>query len=169
MRRSSFSSSKKSCLALNIHSKPECEATDDPKILEQKFSLADYLFTGRPLHKVDSSSSFTSVSSEDEYAFSEGRSSSSVFHSPTLSSPLSDRSNSSLKNYKFNSSEEKYYLAASKQMVGIFLCIWVRSDFKQHVRDLKVSWVRRGLMGYLGNKVRGNKNFTSLLVLLVLV
>lgn len=47
----------------------------------------------------------------------------------------------------------KYCLVASKQMVGIFLTVWVRSELRDHVRNLKVSCVGRGLMGYLGNKV----------------
>ncbi|KAK3042188.1 hypothetical protein RJ639_001308 [Escallonia herrerae] len=46
----------------------------------------------------------------------------------------------------------RYCLVASKQMVGIFLTIWVRSDLREHVRNMKVSCVGRGLMGYLGNK-----------------
>ncbi|MCD7448316.1 Type IV inositol polyphosphate 5-phosphatase 7 [Datura stramonium] len=45
-----------------------------------------------------------------------------------------------------------YCLAASKQMVGIFLTVWVRSDLREHVRNMKVSCVGRGLMGYLRNK-----------------
>ncbi|BAT95390.1 type I inositol polyphosphate 5-phosphatase 8-like [Vigna umbellata] len=49
--------------------------------------------------------------------------------------------------------EQPYYcLAASKQMVGIFLCVWVREDLYKHVTNLKVSCVGRGIMGYLGNK-----------------
>ncbi|XP_074368831.1 type IV inositol polyphosphate 5-phosphatase 7-like isoform X2 [Apium graveolens] len=48
--------------------------------------------------------------------------------------------------------EDGYCLVASKQMVGVFLTIWVRSDLREHVRNLKVSCVGRGLMGYLGNK-----------------
>ena len=40
-----------------------------------------------------------------------------------------------------------------KQMVGIYLTIWVRSELKDHVQNMKVSCVGRGLMGYLGNKV----------------
>jgi hypothetical protein len=47
----------------------------------------------------------------------------------------------------------RYCLVASKQMVGIFLMVWVRSDIREHVKNLKVSCVGRGLMGYLGNKV----------------
>jgi hypothetical protein len=38
-------------------------------------------------------------------------------------------------------------------MVGVFLMVWVRSDIREHVKNLKVSCVGRGLMGYLGNKV----------------
>lgn len=48
----------------------------------------------------------------------------------------------------------RYCLAASKQMVGIFLCVWVRADLNRHISNLKVSCVGRGIMGYLGNKVR---------------
>jgi hypothetical protein len=38
-------------------------------------------------------------------------------------------------------------------MVGIFVTIWVRNEIRNDVRNLKVSCVGRGLMGYLGNKV----------------
>lgn len=47
----------------------------------------------------------------------------------------------------------RYCLVASKQMVGIFLTVWVKSDLREHVHNMKVSCVGRGLMGYLGNKV----------------
>ncbi|XP_047946466.1 type IV inositol polyphosphate 5-phosphatase 6-like isoform X3 [Salvia hispanica] len=46
----------------------------------------------------------------------------------------------------------RYSLVASKQMVGIFLTVWVKSEMKEHVRNIKISSVGRGLMGYLGNK-----------------
>ncbi|KAL0551096.1 hypothetical protein IC582_010178 [Cucumis melo] len=46
----------------------------------------------------------------------------------------------------------RYCLVASKQMVGIFLTVWVKSDMRDDIRNLKVSCVGRGLMGYLGNK-----------------
>ncbi|KAK9061468.1 hypothetical protein SSX86_018649 [Deinandra increscens subsp. villosa] len=45
-----------------------------------------------------------------------------------------------------------FSLVASKQMVGIFLCIFIRDDLRHYVSDLKVSCVGRGIMGYLGNK-----------------
>jgi hypothetical protein len=47
----------------------------------------------------------------------------------------------------------RYCLVASKQMVGLFLMIWARKEMKNDIRNLKVSCVGRGLMGYLGNKV----------------
>lgn len=46
----------------------------------------------------------------------------------------------------------RYCLVASKQMVGIFLTVWVKSDMRDNVHNLRVSCVGRGLMGYLGNK-----------------
>ncbi|XP_042460841.1 type IV inositol polyphosphate 5-phosphatase 6-like isoform X1 [Zingiber officinale] len=45
-----------------------------------------------------------------------------------------------------------YRLAASKQMVGVFLCVWVRAGLAPLVSDVKVSCVRRGIMGCTGNK-----------------
>ncbi|GAB4841560.1 hypothetical protein Ancab_022274 [Ancistrocladus abbreviatus] len=48
--------------------------------------------------------------------------------------------------------QSRYCLVASKQMVGIFLTIWVGSDLRDDVRNFKVSCVGRGLIGYLGNK-----------------
>jgi hypothetical protein len=40
----------------------------------------------------------------------------------------------------------------SKQMVGIFLSIWVRRSLRKHVQNLRVSTVGVGAMGYIGNK-----------------
>ncbi|KAL9264946.1 Type IV inositol polyphosphate 5-phosphatase 6-like protein [Drosera capensis] len=48
--------------------------------------------------------------------------------------------------------QSRYCLVVNKQMVGIFLMVWVRKDLRDHVRNVKVSCVGRGLMGYLGNK-----------------
>ncbi|CAL9180173.1 unnamed protein product [Musa hybrid cultivar] len=41
----------------------------------------------------------------------------------------------------------------SKQMVGIYLSIWVRRSVRNHIQNLKVSTVGVGVMGYIGNKV----------------
>ncbi|KAF3544841.1 hypothetical protein DY000_02000198 [Brassica cretica] len=46
----------------------------------------------------------------------------------------------------------KYGLVASKQMVGIFLTVWMRKELIQHVTHLRISCVSRGIMGCLGNK-----------------
>ncbi|KAL8254976.1 hypothetical protein R6Q59_033197 [Mikania micrantha] len=48
--------------------------------------------------------------------------------------------------------QSQYCLVASKQMVGVYLTVWVKNDLREHVRNMKVSCVGRGLMGYLGNK-----------------
>ncbi|XP_056164732.1 type IV inositol polyphosphate 5-phosphatase 3 isoform X2 [Syzygium oleosum] len=45
-----------------------------------------------------------------------------------------------------------YVRIVSKQMVGIFLTIWVRRSLRSHIQNLKVSTVGVGAMGYIGNK-----------------
>ncbi|KAF7058803.1 hypothetical protein CFC21_065787 [Triticum aestivum] len=40
----------------------------------------------------------------------------------------------------------------SKQMVGIFTSVWVRSNLRSYIHHLDVSCVGSGIMGYLGNK-----------------
>lgn len=40
----------------------------------------------------------------------------------------------------------------SKQMVGVFLTIWVRRSLRRHIHNVKVSTVGVGVMGYIGNK-----------------
>lgn len=44
-------------------------------------------------------------------------------------------------------------------MVGIFLTVWVRSEIRDDIKNMKVSCVGRGLMGYLGNKVKTLSKF----------
>lgn len=41
---------------------------------------------------------------------------------------------------------------ASKQMVGVFLSIWVRRNLRKHIHNISVSTVGVGAMGYIGNK-----------------
>lgn len=52
-----------------------------------------------------------------------------------------------------SSNETKYGLIASKQMVGIFVTIWMRQELVPHVSHLRISSTGRGIMGCLGNKV----------------
>ncbi|CAK9318657.1 unnamed protein product [Citrullus colocynthis] len=72
--------------------------------------------------------------------------------STVLFSPMSHGGSSSQDGAYRMPGHSRYCLVASKQMVGIFLTIWVKSDLRDHVRNMKVSCVGRGLMGYLGNK-----------------
>ncbi|GMG99519.1 hypothetical protein Nepgr_001359 [Nepenthes gracilis] len=51
-----------------------------------------------------------------------------------------------------SSSRMSYGLVVSKQMVGIFLTIWVKKELVQHIGHLKTSCISRGIMGCLGNK-----------------
>ncbi|XP_024402190.1 type I inositol polyphosphate 5-phosphatase 10 [Physcomitrium patens] len=46
----------------------------------------------------------------------------------------------------------KYLRVASKQMVGVFISIWVRSDLRRYVHNVKVSVVGCGILNYLRNK-----------------
>ncbi|XP_022931208.1 type I inositol polyphosphate 5-phosphatase 4-like [Cucurbita moschata] len=67
-------------------------------------------------------------------------------------SPISHCGSFSIDDRDRQAGRSKYCLVASKQMVGIFLTVWVKSDLRDNVRNLRISCVGRGLMGYLGNK-----------------
>ncbi|KZV25456.1 hypothetical protein F511_17234 [Dorcoceras hygrometricum] len=67
-------------------------------------------------------------------------------------SPMSCSGSVSMDDGGRYSGKSGYCLVASKQMVGIFLMVWIKCDLKEAVQNLKVSCVGRGLMGYLGNK-----------------
>lgn len=71
----------------------------------------------------------------------------------TLNSTSEDDSLSGPPSTSGSPARHRFCLAASKQMVGLFLCVWVRADLYKHISNLKVSCVGRGIMGYLGNKV----------------
>ncbi|OMO77202.1 Inositol polyphosphate-related phosphatase [Corchorus capsularis] len=49
-------------------------------------------------------------------------------------------------------SRPKYVRIVSKQMVGIYISIWVRKRLRNHINNVEVSPVGVGLMGYMGNK-----------------
>lgn len=50
-------------------------------------------------------------------------------------------------------SRPRYVRIVSKQMVGIYVSVWVRKRLRRHINNLRVSPVGVGLMGYMGNKV----------------
>ncbi|XP_023770858.1 type IV inositol polyphosphate 5-phosphatase 3 isoform X1 [Lactuca sativa] len=45
-----------------------------------------------------------------------------------------------------------YVKIVSKQMVGVFITIWVRRRLRKHIQNVHVSAVGVGVMGYIGNK-----------------
>jgi hypothetical protein len=55
--------------------------------------------------------------------------------------------------YPSSLTDRTYNLIARKQMVGIFLSVWVRKELVPHIGHLRVDSVGRGIMGRLGNKV----------------
>ena len=55
---------------------------------------------------------------------------------------------------EFGTSRPRYVRIVSKQMVGIYVSIWVRKRLRRHINNLKVFPVGIGLMGYMGNKVQ---------------
>uniref|UniRef100_A0A7N0U0K1 Inositol polyphosphate-related phosphatase domain-containing protein n=1 Tax=Kalanchoe fedtschenkoi TaxID=63787 RepID=A0A7N0U0K1_KALFE len=84
-------------------------------------------------------------SSDDEYGPSGSP-------NTTHYSPMSYSRSTSFGQREMSSENSRYCLVANKQMVGIFLTVWVRRDLRDDARNVKVSCVGRGLMGYLGNK-----------------
>lgn len=51
-----------------------------------------------------------------------------------------------------NGGRSPFVRIVSKQMVGLFLTIWVRRGLRRCVQNIKVSTVGVGAMGYIGNK-----------------
>uniref|UniRef100_A0A166BNT3 Inositol polyphosphate-related phosphatase domain-containing protein n=1 Tax=Daucus carota subsp. sativus TaxID=79200 RepID=A0A166BNT3_DAUCS len=45
-----------------------------------------------------------------------------------------------------------YVKIVSKQMVGIFVTLWVHRSLRKHIQNVNVSTVGVGVMGYIGNK-----------------
>lgn len=109
--------------------------------LDRRFSVCDRFMMGhRPEDLYEQS--FRYGSSEDEEA-----------ESPPPPPPPYPYNDDECSLVREERDKSKYCLVASKQMVGIFLSVWVKSDLRDSVKNLKVSCVGRGLMGYLGNKV----------------
>lgn len=46
-----------------------------------------------------------------------------------------------------------YVRIVSKQMVGLFITVWVRRSLRRYIQNVNVSAVGVGVMGYIGNKV----------------
>ncbi|KAL8092670.1 hypothetical protein AgCh_034789 [Apium graveolens] len=135
LQRHSFQSSRSMRMMGNDMSMPQ------PR-LDRRFSVCDRIMLGQRTCEYDPnviwSGNYDEINDDPPC---------SIHYSPmsyTESTCMEDRDR-----YQVNSG---YCLVASKQMVGIFLTVWVKSDLRDNVRNMKVSCVGRGLMGYLGNK-----------------
>ncbi|XP_057483582.1 type I inositol polyphosphate 5-phosphatase 4-like isoform X1 [Actinidia eriantha] len=110
--------------------------------LDRRFSVCDRVMFGHRASDYDPN--FRWGSSDDE----NGPEDSPGF---THYSPVSYNGSISMERDR-QPGQSSYCLVASKQMVGIFLTVWIKSDLRDDVQNMKVSCVGRGLMGYLGNK-----------------
>ncbi|GMP90956.1 hypothetical protein CsSME_00041862 [Camellia sinensis var. sinensis] len=112
-------------------------------LLDRRYSVCDRVIFGNRTSDYDPN--FRCGSSDDENG---GGDSPGI----TYYSPISYSGSISMEDRERQPGQSRYSLVASKQMVGIFLTVWVKSDLRDDVRNMKVSCVGRGLMGYLGNK-----------------
>ncbi|PQP95991.1 type I inositol polyphosphate 5-phosphatase 4 [Prunus yedoensis var. nudiflora] len=108
--------------------------------LDRRFSVCDRVMFGhRPS---DCDPNYRWGSSDDE----NGPGDSPVV---TQYSPMSNSGSFSLEDRDRQPGNSRYCLVASKQMVGIFLTVWVKSDLRDDVRNMKVSCVGRGIWAIL--------------------
>ncbi|XP_031477450.1 type IV inositol polyphosphate 5-phosphatase 7-like isoform X1 [Nymphaea colorata] len=136
--------SRRSFQSLSRSLRMDCDISMAQPRLDRRLSVCDrVMYSNRPS---DCDATFRSGSSDDENAGCD--SPSAMFCSPSSCSV----SNSMAEERDRSVGHSRYCLVASKQMVGIFLTVWVRSEIRDDVKNLKVSCVGRGLMGYLGNK-----------------
>ena len=56
-----------------------------------------------------------------------------------------------------------YVRLVSKQMVGVFLSVWVRRSLQKHIQNVRVSIVGVGTRGFIGNKASYKFGVFSLL------
>ncbi|KAL5712544.1 phosphoinositide 5-phosphatase [Ranunculus cassubicifolius] len=111
--------------------------------LDRRYSVCDRVYYApRPS---DCDQNYKWGSSDDEDGTEETP-------STVVFSPMSYGGSANMEDRERYSGHSKYSMVASKQMVGVFLSVWVRSELTEAVRNIKVSCVGRGLMGYLGNK-----------------
>ncbi|KAL6505147.1 Type I inositol polyphosphate 5-phosphatase 4 [Orobanche gracilis] len=144
-KASSYFHHRRSFQSLSMRTMENDMSTPQPR-LDRRFSVCDRVMHG---NRQSDCSYDPNVrwdgSSDDE----NGPSDSPCAH---YNSPVSCSYSVSMEDRERHLGQSRYCLVASKQMVGIYLTIWIKSDLRDVVRNLKVSCVGRGLMGYLGNK-----------------
>ncbi|CDY10113.1 BnaC05g03560D [Brassica napus] len=123
---------------------PSCTWNDPSVPQPGRFSVCDRVFFSQRPSDFDPSFRGGSSSHRPNDDNGTGDSPSTVLYSPG--------SAANENGYRIPWNSSQYCLVASKQMVGVFLTIWVKSELREHVKNMKVSCVGRGLMGYLGNK-----------------
>ncbi|GMJ09102.1 CVP2 like 1 [Hibiscus trionum] len=139
--RRSFQSSSRS---MRMDSDPEMS---QPRF-DRQFSVCDRVIFGHRPSDYDPNFRWGSSVSDDENGLGD-----SPGNTRDLQYfPMSHGGSFHLEESNREMEHSRYCLVASKQMVGIFLTVWVKSDLRDDVRNMKVSCVGRGLMGYLGNK-----------------
>ncbi|KAF2325206.1 hypothetical protein GH714_025273 [Hevea brasiliensis] len=111
--------------------------------LDRRFSVCDRVIFGHRPSDYDPNFKWGSSDDENGPGDSPGT---------THYSPIDYSGSFSLEDRDRQMGQSRYCLVASRQMVGIFITVWVKSDLRDDVRNMKVSCVGRGLMGYLGNK-----------------
>ncbi|KAK3018093.1 hypothetical protein RJ639_004778, partial [Escallonia herrerae] len=55
-----------------------------------------------------------------------------------------------------------YVRMVSKQMVGIFVTVWVRRSLRKHIQNLSVSTVGVGVMGFIGKVINYHKHLGNI-------
>ncbi|GLU03555.1 hypothetical protein SLE2022_207470 [Rubroshorea leprosula] len=114
--------------------------------LDRRFSVCDRVIFGHRPSDYDPNFKWGSSDEENGPGDSPGNTLYSQY------SPMSYGGSFAMEESFRQAGQSRYCLVASKQMVGIFLTVWVKSDLRDYVHNMKVSCVGRGLMGYLGNK-----------------
>ncbi|XP_037473123.1 type I inositol polyphosphate 5-phosphatase 1-like isoform X2 [Triticum dicoccoides] len=100
-----------------------------------------------PVHLLQNSTSVTSVktltasaSFKSRHENSNGFPEDNLDHDVSTDNRVVERKNSN------------FVRIISKQMVGIYLSVWVQRGLRRHIQNLRVSTVGVGAMGYIGNK-----------------
>ncbi|KAF5200332.1 Type i inositol polyphosphate 5-phosphatase [Thalictrum thalictroides] len=140
MRRVNSSSAR---IGFNWMENPLCFSTQDleldgrlKRIPHSSGNLGLLWENGEQCEVVDSPSDLSNVSDEEDCSFVEVEGKKFEYSSIQ----------------KSRKSRAKYVRIVSKQMVGIYVSVWVRRSLRRHINNLRVSPVGVGLMGYMGNK-----------------
>ncbi len=48
---------------------------------------------------------------------------------------------------------EGYFVAHTENLIGLFSCIFVKSQLKEQLKDVSITTIKRGMKGRYGNKV----------------